>query len=127
MSTTPPNAIAAAIATNRFGLGARPGELDAAAQNPAAWLLRQVEGKPPVLRGAGLVPGSDTLNQAIELRRERVEERRKRKDESDDDRTVEADQIAVALKLPAIYRPVYVAEAAARFAHAVGTDRPFLE
>jgi uncharacterized protein (DUF1800 family) len=127
MSTIPPDSVAAAIATNRFGLGARPGELDAAARNPAAWLLRQIEGKPPELRGAGLVPGSDTLNQAIELRRERAEERRQRKDEREDDRTVEADQIAVALKLPAIYRPVYVAEAAARFAHAVTTDRPFLE
>lgn len=34
----------AAIAVNRFGLGARPGELQAAAANPKRWLLEQLEG-----------------------------------------------------------------------------------
>lgn len=34
----------AAIAVNRFGLGARPGEMDAAASNPKRWLLEQLEG-----------------------------------------------------------------------------------
>ena len=36
-------------------------------------------------------------------------------------------QVAAALKLPAVYRPVYIDEAFARFAHSVTTDRPFLE
>jgi uncharacterized protein (DUF1800 family) len=34
----------AAIAVNRFGLGARPGELEQAASNPRRWLLEQLEG-----------------------------------------------------------------------------------
>lgn len=34
----------AAVAVNRFGLGARPGEMDAAASNPKRWLLEQLEG-----------------------------------------------------------------------------------
>lgn len=34
----------AAIAVNRFGLGARPGEMEAAAANPRRWLLEQLEG-----------------------------------------------------------------------------------
>jgi uncharacterized protein (DUF1800 family) len=33
----------AAIAVNRFGLGARPGEMEAAAANPQRWLLEQLE------------------------------------------------------------------------------------
>jgi uncharacterized protein (DUF1800 family) len=103
---------APAIAVNRFGLGARPGELAAAAREPQDWLLRQLEAKPPRLSGEGLVASSVTLNKAIELRRERK---------------AEADPVAVALKLPAIYRPVYIDEARARLAHAVTTDRPFLE
>lgn len=35
----------AAIAVNRFGLGARPGEMEAATGNPRRWLLEQLEGK----------------------------------------------------------------------------------
>ncbi|MCP5432477.1 MAG: DUF1800 domain-containing protein [Alphaproteobacteria bacterium] len=44
----------AAIAVNRFGLGARPGELDAAAGDPKRWLLEQLEGpyeEPEELKG----------------------------------------------------------------------------
>ena len=33
------------IATNRFGLGARPGEADEAGADPRAWLLQQLEGQ----------------------------------------------------------------------------------
>jgi len=40
-----PGTIAASIAVNRFGLGARPGELDAADRDPKAWLARQVANK----------------------------------------------------------------------------------
>lgn len=35
----------ASIAVNRFGLGARPGELDAASENPKAWLAQQLKQK----------------------------------------------------------------------------------
>ena len=34
----------APIAVNRFGLGVRPGEMEAAAANPQRWLLEQLEG-----------------------------------------------------------------------------------
>src|SRR5580692_2341735 len=45
---------AAAIATNRFGLGARPGELEACAGDPRAWLEAQLKGPPPVIQDPGL-------------------------------------------------------------------------
>jgi uncharacterized protein (DUF1800 family) len=35
--------------------------------------------------------------------------------------------VATALKLPAVYRPVYLDEAHARFSHSIATERPFLE
>jgi uncharacterized protein (DUF1800 family) len=35
------------IAVNRFGLGAAPGELAAAAADPRSWLLKQIDGAPP--------------------------------------------------------------------------------
>jgi uncharacterized protein (DUF1800 family) len=106
---------AAAIAANRFGLGARPGELSSSIIDPDAWLLQQLKGTPPVLSGEGLRPSAETLARAIELRKQR-------KDDKD-----EQAQVAAALKLPAIYRPLYIDEAFARFSHSIGTDRPFLE
>ncbi len=111
--------VAAAIAVNRFGLGGRPGELEQAGE-PRAWLRRQLTGVPPVLSGEGLEPSARTLARALELRQEARELRRARKSRPETD-------TAAVVKLPAVYRPVYVDEAGARFAHAVTTDRPFLE
>jgi uncharacterized protein (DUF1800 family) len=113
----------AAIAANRFGLGARPGELAVVAGDPRAWLLHQLKGAPPVLAGAGLKSSSATLARALELRKEAMAERRENKKDGDDDR----EKVAAALKLPAVYRPVYIDETVARLSHAVSTDRPFLE
>lgn len=114
--TSHQNPAAAAIAANRFGLGARPGELVAIEKDPAGWLQAQLEGKPPVLGDASLAPAAATLARALELR-----QRRKAADDDDQEK------VAAALKLPAVYRPVYIDEAYARLAFAVGTDRPFLE
>jgi len=116
------NPLAAAIAANRFGLGARPGELPVIEKGPEAWLSRQLTGRAPVLTGEGLKPSSETLKQAIALRDEMAEARRDRKDGDED-----AAKIRTALKLPALYRPVYIDEAYARFSQAISTDRPFLE
>lgn len=38
-----PESGAAAIAVTRFGLGARPGEIDAVARDPRAWLIEQID------------------------------------------------------------------------------------
>jgi uncharacterized protein (DUF1800 family) len=117
--------IAAAIAANRFGLGARPGELDPL-DDPPGWLLRQLEGAPPALEAAELRPSRETLTRAIDLRRQVMEERKDRK-QADNANDPDAVQTRTALRLPAVYRPVYADEVRARFAHAVSTDRPFLE
>jgi uncharacterized protein (DUF1800 family) len=114
-----PKAIAAAIAVNRFGLGARPGELDGL-DSPESWLLGQLQAPPPTLTGDGLQPSAETLKRALELRQQIMEQRRDRK-------AGEQTAAAAVLKLPAVYRPVYIDEAHARFSHAVATSRPFLE
>jgi uncharacterized protein (DUF1800 family) len=114
--------LAAAIAANRFGLGARPGELASVEHDPQAWLRRQLEGRPPELAGDGLKPSSETLQRALELRQELAQARRG-KQQGDE----EVAKVAAALKLPSIYRPAYIDESFARLAHAVSTDRPFLE
>ncbi len=122
--TSNQNLIAAAIAANRFGLGARPGELAIVEKDPAGWLKKQLQGAPPVLADADLKPSAETLARVIELRQEVSAERRDKKKQATDD---DQDQVKTALKLPAVYRPVYIDEAYARFVHATSTDRPFLE
>jgi len=112
--------IAAAIATNRFGLGARPGELARAAPDPRGWLLAQLRGRAPAIAAAGgLEDSAAILAHAATLRAERREGKR-------DDARPSAARGAVQA-LGAYYRPIYVAEVQARFAAAVASERPFLE
>jgi uncharacterized protein (DUF1800 family) len=115
--------LSAAIAVNRFGLGARPGELAEVEKDPPAWLAKQLHGTPPVLTGEGLEPSSEILKKALQLRRELGEMRREAKKTG----AGNARAAAAAIKMAITSRPVYVDEAVARFSHAVTTDRPFLE
>jgi uncharacterized protein (DUF1800 family) len=125
---TPSNtATAAAIAANRFGLGARPGDLSGIGQDAPGWLLRQLKGTPPVLAGEGLKPSAETLARALELRKQVAAERKANKKDAGDVDNEDQQKVAAALKLPAVYRPVYIDEIHARFMHSVTTDRPFLE
>jgi uncharacterized protein (DUF1800 family) len=121
--TATQNSVAAAIALNRFGLGARPGELARVEKDPRGWLEKQLKGGPPALSGDGLKPSAEILKQALEVRRDLVEARRENKQGEPDS----GKALSAALKLPAVFRPVYIDEAFARFSHAVTTDRPFLE
>ena len=60
----------AAIAANRFGLGARPGELAQIGSQPRDWLRAQLAGAPPLLTGSELRSSADTLARGLEVRRE---------------------------------------------------------
>ena len=60
---------AAAIAANRFGFGARHGELAAIASDPRGWLKSQLPKTPPAALTA--TPSSARLAQFFEARRER--------------------------------------------------------
>src|SRR2546430_17547573 len=59
-----------AIPANRFGLGARPGELAAIADDGRDWLKAQLRAGPPVLSDPQLRSSQETLAQAQKLRQE---------------------------------------------------------
>lgn len=100
--------IEAALAVNRFGLGARPGEMAQAAADPRSWLLRQLDAEAPLPPGlAGLPPGSEPLGRLRSAYR---------------DHDKEAEQEARRYG-EALYR----AEAAARLRAQVETALPFRE
>src|ERR1700748_3127198 len=63
----------AAIATTRFGLGARPGEIEAAAADPRAFLKAQIRPEGADQAPGPLGPSSETLAVFQGFRRERKE------------------------------------------------------
>jgi uncharacterized protein (DUF1800 family) len=104
---------ACAIAANRFGLGARPGELSAIGADPRGWLIAQLAGGPPLLNQASLAGSARTLADALKLRRDIQAQRQAGED--------------VQQKLPQFLKPIYVSEVTARFTAAVASERAFLE
>jgi uncharacterized protein (DUF1800 family) len=120
------NTLHASIAVNRFGLGARPGQLAEASGDPRAWLAAQLAAAPPSLTAAGLRSSADIVRQAAELRAERGGER-DRGAAAPASAPASTPPAALALRLIAQVRPVYVAEVEARFTQAVTTERPFVE
>jgi uncharacterized protein (DUF1800 family) len=107
---------AAAIATNRFGLGARPGEIAACAGDPRGWLAAQLQGPPALLSDPGL---QSTARMVATIDKVRAQNR--------EAKAAGAALNAVVRKLGEVYRPAYVGEVAARLRQATTTDRPFLE
>src|ERR1700744_3857325 len=114
--------LTSAIAANRFGLGSRPGELDAIGGNGREGLRAQLKDAPPKLSEAQLPNPSHILVEALDLRRE-IRASRQAPAPAD----TAAAQVAVLMKVPQLLRPIYIEEATARFKQAVSTDRPFLE
>jgi uncharacterized protein (DUF1800 family) len=116
--------IASVIAANRFGLGARPGELALIGGDARGWLQAQLRGPPPVLAAADLRPSAQILAQALELRREIQAQRKQVATAASADNGIED---AAQKRLPQFLRPIYASEVTARLQHAVATERPFLE
>ena len=116
--------LTSAIAANRFGLGSRPGELDAIGGNGRDWLRAQLKDAPPRLTDAQLRTSSDILVETLDLRREI---RASRQAASSADAAGAQVAAAVLMKVPQLLRPIYIEEATARFKEAVSTDRPFVE
>src|SRR5215467_11709386 len=105
--------LSSTIAANRFGLGARPGDLAAIGDDGRGWLRSQLPAAAPVLGDAGLDSSAAVLGRAFALQRQIQLERRSGAD--------------VQQRLPQFIRPIYGTEATARFRQALLTDRPFLE
>ena len=117
----------AEIAVLRFGLGARPGDLAAAASDPRGWLLAQIEIAVPLAGGAQLEP-SGTIVADLQAARAELQDKKR-----------EAATATTAASLPAatasstrnpvhdVSLPHYRAQVLARAQSAASTARPFAE
>src|SRR5690606_23608542 len=121
--------IASAIAANRFGLGARPGELDRIGRDPRGWLHAQLEGGPPVLAGdGGLRSSAEILASPIEGRSADPQPRGERPPRAR--RPGGAADPARVRRLAEVardHRAIYSAEVDARTQAGVAAERPFVE
>lgn len=125
--------LTSAIAANRFGLGARPGELAAIGASGPDWLRAQLDGPAPEIASDGLQSSASILTRLYDLRRAIQAERMRVAGANDGTGTAagtaagSAAAIEAFKKLPQLIRPLYIAEAGARFRESVSTDRPFVE
>jgi uncharacterized protein (DUF1800 family) len=109
------------IAVLRFGLGARPGDLEAAAADPRGWLVAQTRGA-SVLSGTAPLTSSDLIFAGVLAARE---ERQEMKHEAA--AAPDADGKAGGMLLRDAYQPHYRAQVLARAQSAASTTRPFAE
>ena len=121
--------LVSAIAANRFGLGARPGELAAIGGSGPDWLRAQLDGPAPEVAGEGLRSSASILEQIYQLRRSIRAARMSAAGAASDGAGAagSADAAGALRKIGQLVRPIYVAEAGARFRESVSTDRPFVE
>jgi uncharacterized protein (DUF1800 family) len=106
------------IAVLRFGLGARPGDLKAAAGDPRGWLTAQIRGAVPLAVNTPLTP-SDQIFAAYVAARDEQQQMRREAAATDAGKAFNAIREA--------YQPQYRAQVLARAQSAALTDRPFAE
>ncbi len=131
----------AAIAANRFGLGARPGDLAAIAGDPRGWLLAQLRpetGLPATLRALpstaqaageftrwltsiGLTGKAGKAGEAVALSRDA------RKPDAMAVTTDGGQPLSVEKSYVRYFWPAYAAGVEARFQTGVASERPFFE
>lgn len=109
------------IAANRYGLGARPGELAAIGSDPRGWLARQVDGARPVPEPVRALPASPAVFKTFVQGQE--QRRAARMDSSTESPAAKQAIANVRQKL----LPLYLDQVAARYQVAVGTREPFRE
>ncbi|MBV8978443.1 MAG: DUF1800 domain-containing protein [Alphaproteobacteria bacterium] len=116
-----------AIATQRFGLGARPGEIARASANPKAWLLAQIAGPAP--QPPAPPDGFATAGRLVSEEEEYKAEKVKNKPAKAARQEAEAKGESVPPKPPKdnIRKEIWFAEMGARMALGCTTDKPFAE
>jgi uncharacterized protein (DUF1800 family) len=127
------NSFPAAVAANRFGLGARPGEINSIAADPRGALRAQLHGGAPLIHNETL-PGTGTvLSRAADLRAVRREHPRASPEEAGAGSSGTSIRANIAVlpeatqKLTGFFRGVYVDDAVARMHAAVVAERSFVE
>jgi uncharacterized protein (DUF1800 family) len=113
----------AAIAANRFGLGAKPGELGVIGVDARGWLEAQLKGAAPMLSASGLRPTAAILSDAADIRKQLQSQRRAATAAA----AQSAEVVATVMRLPQLLRPIYIAEIQTRLRNAVSTERPWVE
>jgi uncharacterized protein (DUF1800 family) len=108
------------IAVLRFGLGARPGDLAAATDDPRGWLRAQTRGTVQLAGTTPLAPSSEIFAGLLAAREERQEMKREAAAQSNSD-------AAVINVLRDAYQPHYRAQVLARAQSAALSNRPFAE
>ena len=117
MSKTSEMTLKGAIAVTRFGLGARPGEIETASQNPKTWLKGQINSvTTPIFPIEGLLSSPEYIFEKNALRAAR-------KAQKDDDLA----KLEVSKPFNKRYVASKEAELAARFRFGVETSMPFHE
>ena len=121
--------IQAEIAVLRFGLGARPGDLAAAASDPRAWLTAQIGGPAQLAGNTPLAPSDQIFTEVLAARDELQEMKREATARSAAVDTPAAGATAAAAFNPVrdAYLPHYRAQVLARAQSAALTARPFAE
>jgi uncharacterized protein (DUF1800 family) len=114
----------AEIAVLRFGLGARPGELAAAAADPRAWLKAQTSGPVPVSSTTSLSRSDSIYAALIAAREERQNQRQAAARAEPQGAAADAKAVDAVRE---VYQPHYRAQVLARAQSAATTDRPFAE
>ncbi|HEY2684586.1 MAG TPA: DUF1800 domain-containing protein [Steroidobacteraceae bacterium] len=107
----------AEIAVLRFGLGARPGDI-AAASDPRAWLMRQLQGPIRLASDQKLASSSEIFSGYLAAREERQQMRRS---------AAAGDAQSAFNPVKEAYQPHYRAQVLARAQSAAATDTPFAE
>ncbi len=119
------NRLAASVAANRFGLGARPGDLSRIQADPRAWLLAQLTtGYSPPPEVASLPSSKRVLQSVYEYQQDRRGLDQRAKGDPDFDLAIARKELGSLRKLTA---PYYVQQVAARCRTAVTTEDAFRE
>ena len=119
------------IAVLRFGLGARPGDLAAAAGDPRGWLTEQIKGAAPLAGNTPLAASDQIFTELLSARDKFQEMKREAAAQSSADPHSSTDPKAAAA--PAFnpvrdaYLPHYRAQVLAGAQSAALTTRPFAE
>jgi uncharacterized protein (DUF1800 family) len=105
-----------ALAVNRFGLGARPGEVERASGNPKAWLTAQIAPAPQPVSASGqaFASGAQLVADLTQFRQQRRQARQQ-------------NDTAAFKDFARQQRQVLIDEMSARFNLGFSTDRPFAE
>jgi uncharacterized protein (DUF1800 family) len=114
----------ATIATNRFGLGAIPGQIVSVAADPKAWLLAQVRNPSAALIGA---TGLQSSQQASAAFADYTRVRRQTRMVQNGAAPQNTQELQAAQRLFNVGTRMMAAEAEARITHAISTPAPFLE